>query len=244
MAGPLFPGPFEIKGSAVFGRERTLRLEIRRWWVPEPKRWAAWLMLNPSVAGENRNDPTAQRVTHFTRAWGYDGWIGVNLYPFISSKPAEMWRWANWQNHGPAWDVRDDLLSNRARIEEVARQAAMRVVAFGARPVFHDEAWLDLCLEAFSQPSDVGGDETLYCLGTNTMNQPLHPMARGRWRIPNNVQPAPWSPNGVGQVIAGRLEEAAEPGHCPECGAPAGTPTADCATCTEEVFPSVDGLVN
>jgi hypothetical protein len=109
MAGHLFPGPFEIKGSAVFGRERTLRLEIRRWWVPEPKRWAAWLMLNPSVAGENRNDPTAQRVTHFTRAWGYDGWIGVNLYPFISSKPAEMWRWANWQNHGPAWDVRDDL---------------------------------------------------------------------------------------------------------------------------------------
>jgi hypothetical protein len=184
----------QIHGSAKFAADRTLRLQIRRWWVPEPKRWVAWLMLNPSDAGENRNDPTAHRVTHFSQAWGYDGWIGVNLYPFISSTPPEMWSWANWQAHGPAWDVRDALLGNLAEIEEVARASALRMVAFGASPVYHDEGWLEQCLEAFGQPAnDAASDEQLYCLGVNATGQPLHPMARGKMRVPDSATPVLWT---------------------------------------------------
>ena len=189
----LFDAPDTVRGSALFARDGQNRREIRRCWVPEPKRWAAWLMLNPSKAGGNRNDPTALRVTHFTRAWGYDGWIGVNLYPFISSTPEQMWSWANWQNHGPAWDVRDDLLANLTDIERVAREASLRMVAFGAAPIYHDEGWLEQCIEAFSQPSDIGADEQLYCLGTNTLQQPLHPMARGKMRVPNSATPLLWT---------------------------------------------------
>ncbi len=184
---------FETCGSARFSRERTLRNEIRRWWVPEPKRWAAWLMLNPSTASSDRNDPTAMRVTHFSKSFGCDGWIGVNLYPFVSSEPAAMWRWANWQAHGPAWDVRDDLAANLQDIEEAARSATIRIVAFGAAAIHHDEAWLEQCLEAFGQPADApGGDEQFYCLGVNSIGQPLHPLARGKMRVPDNQQPIPW----------------------------------------------------
>ncbi len=61
--------PVQIEGSAVFARNRSLRMQLRRWWVERPKRWAAWLMLNPSDAGEKRNDPTMLRVVHFTRNW-------------------------------------------------------------------------------------------------------------------------------------------------------------------------------
>lgn len=188
----LSSGP-EIKGSALFTRDGQNRRELRRWWTPEPKRWAAWLMLNPSVAAGDRNDPTALRVTHFSRSWGYDGWIGINLYPFVSSIPAEMWRWANWQAHGPAWDVRDDLQANLADIERIARTASLRVVAFGAAPVYHDEPWLEQCLEAFGQPSDIGADERLYCLGVNLAGQPLHPMARGKMRVPDSALPIEWT---------------------------------------------------
>lgn len=184
----------EIAGSARFSRDGTLRKEIRRWWVKEPKAWAAWLMLNPSVAAKDRNDPTALRVTHFSEAFGCDGWIGVNLYPFISSKPAEMWRWANWEAHGPAWDVRDDLLANLSDIEDVARMSTLRMVAFGASPVYHDEPWLQQCLEAFGQPADSRDkDEQFYCLGVNSTGQPLHPLARGKMRVANNQQPIPWT---------------------------------------------------
>lgn len=185
----------EMQGSALFSRDGQNRREIRRWWVQEPQRWAAWLMLNPSTANKDRHDPTTHRVTHFSRTWGYDGWVIVNLYPFISSTPEAMWSWANWQNHGPAWDVRDDLQANLADIERVGRAAALRMVAFGASPMYHDESWLEQCIEAFSQPSDIIADDAgvLYCLGTNTLKQPLHPMARGRMRVPDSAQPIPWS---------------------------------------------------
>lgn len=91
MSLGLFPA---IQGSAQFAQNGTLRCEIRRWWSDHaPTRWAAWLMLNPSVATADREDPTAKRVTHFSNVAGCDGWIGVNLYPFISSTPDEMWSW-------------------------------------------------------------------------------------------------------------------------------------------------------
>jgi hypothetical protein len=177
----------EIRGSALFARDLTLRREIRRWWAPKPIRWAAWLMLNPSNAGESANDPTALRVTHFTKSWGYDGWIGVNLYPFISSVPAAMWKWANWEAK------RDDLGANLADIERVARLSSIRIAAFGAAPIEHDQPWLEQCLEAFGQPADdPDGDEILYCLGRNKTGQPLHPLARGKLRVPDDTRPRPW----------------------------------------------------
>ena len=184
----------EISGSAQFSRQGTLRNEIRRWWVKEPRNWAAWLMLNPSTAAKERNDPTVLRVTKFSQAYGCDGWIGVNLYPFIASEPSAMWHWANWQAHGPAWDVRDDLLANLEKIERVGRLSILRVVAFGAAPVYHDEAWLEQCLEAFGQPADLSeADEQFYCLGVNSMGQPLHPLARGRMRVPDSQQLIRWT---------------------------------------------------
>lgn len=186
--------PDEIQGSARFSRNGTLRNEIRRWWVKEPQRWAAWLMLNPSVATKDRNDPTAARVTHFSKAAGCDGWIGVNLYPFISSQPAEMWRWANWQAHGPDWAARDDLQANLGDIENAARAAVIRFVAFGAAPVYHDEAWLEQCLEAFGQPADrANASDSFYCLGVNSTGQPLHPLARGKMRVPDSQAPIQWT---------------------------------------------------
>src|SRR5271154_6828524 len=141
--------PCEIMGSARFSRQGTLRNEIRRWWVKEPIRWAAWLMLNPSTATQDRNDPTARRVTHFSKAAACDGWIGVNLYPFIASQPSEMQKWANWETNGPAWDVRDDLQANLIDIEKAARSSVLRFVAFGALAILFDEPWLEQCLESF-----------------------------------------------------------------------------------------------
>jgi len=149
-------------------------------------------MLNPSDAGEHRDDPTSLRVTRFTAAWGYDGWIGVNVYPFVASRPADMWRRADWPNNGPDWEARDNLAANLHHIETVARHATLRVLAFGAAPISHDAGWLEQCIEAFSQPSNIDSDNCLWCLGVNQTGQPLHPMARGKWRVPDSQQPLLW----------------------------------------------------
>lgn len=189
---PAPPAAAKTFGSAKFSFERTCRNEIRRWWVEKPTRWVAWLMLNPSDAGEKKNDPTALRVTHFTRAWGFDGWIGVNVYPLISSTQLEMWRWVDWENNGPDWYARDAIHHNVEFIEAAGREASLRMAAFGAQPSERDDGWLEECLEAFQQPSNVGAGEMLHCLGTNKTGQPLHPMARGKWRVPDDRRPILW----------------------------------------------------
>lgn len=190
--------PVEVFSSEYFARRRTVRRALKRWWGDQPARWIAWLMLNPSNAEAKKDDPTTKRLTHFTRAWGYDGWIAVNLYPFISSRPAEMWHRRNWQVNDD-WAARDDLQANLVDIEQAARMAALRVVAFGAQPVEKDEMWLEACLERFGQPFTLAegkypatvayDDDNFWCLGTNAKGQPLHPMARGKLRVPDSTEP-------------------------------------------------------
>jgi hypothetical protein len=180
--------------SALFSDDRTLRREIRRSWVQNPTRWAVWLMLNPSNAGIDRDDPTAQRVTDFTGEWGFHGWIGVNLYPYIASKPAEMWAWADWQRTND-WAARDALQANLRDIEAAARIASLRVVAFG-NGADRDQPWLEQCLEAFGQPPApgiYGADSRLYCLGLTNSGAPKHPLARGKHRVPSGTMPQPWT---------------------------------------------------
>jgi hypothetical protein len=183
----------KIRGSALFSRDKTMRLQIRRWWSQEPISWVGWLMLNPSTAAENHNDPTALRVTHFTKSWGYGGWIGINLYPLIASDPRIMWRWSHWDKNGPDWYARDALQENLTEIDRVSRIISLRVVAFGMQPVKRDGGWLEQCLEAFGQPSSLSDvDERFYCLGTNKDGQPLHPLARGKLRVSDDTKPIVW----------------------------------------------------
>lgn len=190
----ILESPPTIQGNALFSRGDTNRREIRRWWVAKPKRWAAWLMTNPSDAGAARNDPTALRVTRFSQSWGYDGWIGVNLVPFISSTMPEMWRWFDWENNGPDWAARDDLAANLTDIERVGREASLRVVAFGAAAAARCPDWLEAALEAFRQlPDDNSVDERLFCLGVNQTGWPKHPLARGVHRVPDGVEPIVWN---------------------------------------------------
>jgi hypothetical protein len=188
--------PVEVFTSEYFSRQRTVRRALKRWWVDPPIRWCAWLMLNPSDADAKKDDPTTRRLTHFTRAWGYDGWIAANLYPFVSSDPKAMWFRSRWDEHAD-WEARDDLQCNLADIQQAATMAALRVVAFGAQPIEHDQAWLEACLEAFGQPFDQSrscahDDMNFWCLGTNGTGQPLHPMARGRMRVPDSTEPTIW----------------------------------------------------
>lgn len=181
-----------VNGNAKFARNGTIRREIRRWWTPEPKRWVAWLMTNPSNAGADRNDPTALRVTAFSQTWGYDGWIGVNLIPFVSSTMSPMWKWFDWENNGPDWYARDDLGFNLADIEKVGREAHLRIAAFGAAAPARCPEWVEMCLEAFGQPSDLDGSCVLHCIGATQDGYPKHPLARGKHRVPDGSRPIVW----------------------------------------------------
>ncbi len=168
-----------------------LRWTLWREW-DRAKGTVAWLMLNPSTADAEQDDPTLRRCMHFTRRWDYGGLVVVNLYPFRSSSPAICREWADFDapGRGPDWAARDDMQANLGVVESTARSSHLRVVAFGAGA--WDDDWTERCLEAFGQPSDIATDERLFCLGTSKHGAPMHPMARGRNRVADNQLPVVW----------------------------------------------------
>lgn len=171
--------PDHITGSAV-GDDHH-RLELRRRWADGPL--AAWLMLNPSRAGATLNDPTLWRVIEFSHAWGYAGAAVVNFGSLRTPDPAQFFEWLKGPDCTAALWAR-----NVAAVKAAAEGAALRVVAFGAEAGRRAPDRLSEVLAAFS-----GGESVpLHCLGTNADGWPLHPLARGKWRVPDGKQPELW----------------------------------------------------
>jgi hypothetical protein len=172
--------PPKIVWSAdCFARNGTVRRGLKRWWVDSPQRWLVWLMLNPSDATAGEEDPTTCRLTHFTRHWPkdepYDGWIAVNLYPFVESSPKALWkRKRNLTDAERAeWNI--DMATNLKDVREVGEMAAKRVLAYGA------EANKKHTASIAKEYQDAFGSGEFWCLGsTEASKQPRHPGKLGR----------------------------------------------------------------
>ncbi len=174
----------EIERSAAISRCGNYRWTLHRKWGDGYR--VCWIMLNPSTADAERDDPTLRRCIHFSKAWGYGSLIVVNLYPFRSSSPEECRRWAGWEGSRD-WYIRDAIhFQNLPVVVEAAKQCQMVVAGWGAAAWVMDFA-THLCAEVME-----GTGHPIYCLGTTKSGAPLHPMARGRNRVPDDQQPILW----------------------------------------------------
>lgn len=83
-----------MNSSAVFSECRMFRYTLERIWnLGYPLLLV--VMLNPSVADQEKNDPTITRVIKRAKASGFGGIIVCNLYAFRSPYPAKLEeRWA------------------------------------------------------------------------------------------------------------------------------------------------------
>ncbi len=176
--------PEIVWSSDCFARNGTVRRGLKRWWVDSPKRWLAWLMLNPSDATASTEDPTTCRLTYFTRNWPddepYDGWIAVNLYPFVESSPKALWerRRKLTDSEKAEWD--SDMKTNLEDVREVGRMAAKRVLAYGTEAIKKHNR---LVVKEFQDAFGLGSDD-FWCLGmTEKCKHPRHPGGRGGVRL-------------------------------------------------------------
>lgn len=174
--------PF-LQRAAVLAFDGTCRLSLTRVWAPE-RPLAAWLLCNPSTADAEQDDNTSRRMAHFSRVVGCGGFVAVNYRPWRTPYPAELWRALK------AGLISEEMMvANDAAITAAATAATVHFVAFGAEPPRRDPGCTARALRRFQA---TGLFEPLLCLGVTPDGWPLHPLARGKFAIPNDRAPRPW----------------------------------------------------
>lgn len=74
-----------IKGARISPNGKYRYSLWRYWDVQKPV--VVWIMLNPSTADADIDDPTIRKCSKFARTWGYGGIIVVNLFVLRATDP-------------------------------------------------------------------------------------------------------------------------------------------------------------
>lgn len=165
----LFPDRKPVASCAVISQCGVYRYRLDRVWdasIPP----LCWIMLNPSTADAEADDPTIRKVAYFTRAFGFGGLRVVNLYALRATDPRELWQAAE-----PVGPDNDQHI-----IDAVAGE--MTVLAWGANA--KPDRVRKVC--ELIQSNALGID----CLGVTKGGMPRHPLY-----LPNAATREPWRPS-------------------------------------------------
>ncbi|HXT81423.1 MAG TPA: DUF1643 domain-containing protein [Acetobacteraceae bacterium] len=148
---------FPVRKHAVISSDGRYRYRLDRYWGTRPR--LGFVMLNPSTADAELDDPTIRRCMGFARREGAGGIIVCNVYAYRATKPAELW--GQRDPHGP---------ENDAHLLELGRWAASVnspiVCAWGALGN-NTNRHTALLMQTGAQ---------LVCLGKTKDGHPRHPL--------------------------------------------------------------------
>ncbi len=144
----------------------------RRW--DEGKPTVLFIMLNPSTADAERDDPTIRRCIGFAKSWGCGGVLVGNLFAWRATKPRDL------KADGAAGK---DIVGagNDEALEYMAKRSKLVVAAWGNHGTFQCRG--DEVRQRF------GGQ--LHCLRLNKTCEPAHPLT-----LPKHLKPHPLSEHG------------------------------------------------
>ena len=151
-----------VKADASLSPCGRYRYTLHRDWFPKRKGHVLWIMLNPSTATEDVDDPTIRRCQSFAREWGYDGITVTNLYALRSTDPDELLRCP-----APIGEANDDVLVTLAE----AAGIGLAVAAWGSHRATKLGARAGVVTQLLT-----GVGRNLHCLGTTAAKAPRHPL--------------------------------------------------------------------
>lgn len=155
------PGAGELS-SAVLSECGTYRYSLERVWDIDLPR-ALWLMLNPSTATADVDDPTISRVRNFSKREGCGGLIVVNLFALRATDPKEL------AIHPDPFGPDNNLYLARA----LSSEPSVVIAAWGA----HRFAATQAAAVSLSVATQLGHQGLrLKCLGTTKDGYPKHPL--------------------------------------------------------------------
>ena len=112
-----------IRCEATFSACGRYRYRLKRRWGAGDK--VLFVMLNPSTADAQRDDPTIRRCIGFARKWGFGSVEVVNLFAYRATKPEALKRVD--APTGPA---------NSRAVRNALRRARLVVIAWGNSGAF------------------------------------------------------------------------------------------------------------
>jgi len=145
-----------IEYGAVFDASGLYRYSLWRAWYADHAR-VGFIMLNPSTADEQRDDPTIRRCIEFARAWQFGSVEAVNLFAYMATDMKELLK------------VDDPVgEENDCFIEEAIERCSTVVVGWGTKGTLlgRDRQVLQL----------LTGKQDVYCLGVTKDGHPRHPL--------------------------------------------------------------------
>ena len=156
-------------GSAVFSEDRRYRYLLTRR-VGASQSRVLFIMLNPSAADEERNDPTIRRCIGFARDWGFGFLEVVNLFALMSTDPKGL------------LDAEDPVgPDNDATIQDALQGADKVILAWGNHGLIHRERAARVTRMALDA-------STPHHLGLTKLGFPKHPLL-----LPRSTRPTPFS---------------------------------------------------
>lgn len=118
----------KVGRAAIISTCGRYRYGLARWWGSPLGRRVLFVMLNPSTADAEQDDPTIRRCIAFAHAWGMEVMEVVNMYALRATNPLELLA-AN-DPVGP---------QNDSYIKDAAMHASQVVCAWGAHRVVTPE---------------------------------------------------------------------------------------------------------
>lgn len=109
--------------GAVLSADGLYRYELFRVW-DQALPVVVWIMLNPSTADHEADDPTIRKCVKFAKAWGYGGIRVVNLFALRATDPDLL---------KPAGYPKAVGEHNDQYLAEACRDAALIVAAWGQK---------------------------------------------------------------------------------------------------------------
>ncbi len=143
-----------IAKSAVISDCGKYRYRLYREWEKTDRMPVLWVMLNPSTADADIDDPTINRCVAFSHSWGYGAMLVGNLYAYRSTDPEVLKTISADEAIGP-----ENIHYMRKMLEE----SAIAVCGWGNPGGKFVPAWL----------KSHGG---LWCLARNKHGSPKHPL--------------------------------------------------------------------
>jgi hypothetical protein len=159
-----------IKAGAIMSSCQHYRYELSREWGNADTS-ILWIGMNPSTADANFDDPTCGREVRFSKDWGFNRYLKVNVLDWRATFPKDI----------PTDPKIAASAEGRAHLLKLASESQMVMAVWGKLPpkLAHQAHIVAELLQQKNIP--------LMCLGQNKDGSPKHPLY-----LKANLEPRLW----------------------------------------------------